>query len=321
MYHIYLHTLTLYEVFSYFFIYSFLGWVSEVAFHAIKTGKFVNRGFLSGPVCPIYGSGVVAILLILGEYAKKPWCVFLVGVAVPTLLELFTGWILECFFHNKWWDYSDRRFNFKGYICLEFSLLWGIAEVCVISVLHPFLQKFVMLFSELAGTVIVAIALTVLLVDVVVTVLQVLRLNRKLAEIDKMARFMRVGSDFIGKEVAVVSLAAQKGVTRVKDTLGEKKEILDEKLGPYKEDAKAYIDEVVKKMPKRLLKAFPSLSSRKVPQSVALVRERMEEHERERRRRKRGKNAPSEEEEWKKMREDCENSSKGTKKSEECDGQ
>ena len=106
MYHIYLHTLTLYEVFAYFFIYSFLGWVCEVAFHAIKTGKFVNRGFLNGPVCPIYGAGVVVILLILGEYAEEMWAVFLVGIAVPTLLELVTGWLLETFFHDKWWDYS-----------------------------------------------------------------------------------------------------------------------------------------------------------------------------------------------------------------------
>ena len=114
MYTIVLHTLTLYEIFAYFFLYSFLGWVSEVAFHAVKTGKFVNRGFLNGPVCPIYGAGVVLILLILGEYAQTMWAVFLVGVTVPTLLELVTGWLLETFFHDKWWDYSERRFNFKG---------------------------------------------------------------------------------------------------------------------------------------------------------------------------------------------------------------
>ncbi len=194
MYHIYLHTLTLYEVFAYFFIYSFLGWVCEVAFHAIKTGKFVNRGFLNGPVCPIYGAGVVVILLILGDYAQQMWAVFLVGIAVPTLLELVTGWLLETFFHDKWWDYSERRFNFKGYICLEFSLLWGIAAVCVISILHLLVRKFAMLFSEIAGTILVCIGLAALLADVILTVLQVLKLNQKLAEIDKLAKAMRAGS-------------------------------------------------------------------------------------------------------------------------------
>lgn len=287
MYHIYLHTLTLYEVFAYFFIYSFLGWVCDVAFHAIKTGKFVNRGFLNGPVCPIYGAGVVVILLILGDYAQQMWAVFLVGVAVPTLLELVTGWLLETFFHDKWWDYSERRFNFKGYICLEFSLLWGIAAVCVISILHPLIRKFAMLFTEIAGTVLVCIGAAILLADVILTVLQVLKLNQKLAEIDKLAKAMRAGSELIGKEVAAVTLAARKGVEQVKDsaqkktsqvreTLEEKKEAWDEKSAARKAEAKARIDEIVKKMPKRLLKAFPSLSSRRNPDSVPLVRESME---------------------------------------------
>ena len=125
MQHILIGTLTLYEVFAYFFCYSFLGWVTEVAFHAVTQGKFVNRGFLNGPVCPIYGTGMVAVLLILGENISRAWLVFLVGVGLPTLIELITGWVLERFFHNKWWDYSSRRFNLKGYICLEFSILWG----------------------------------------------------------------------------------------------------------------------------------------------------------------------------------------------------
>ena len=287
MYHIYLHTLTLYEVFAYFFIYSFLGWVCEVAFHAIKTGKFVNRGFLNGPVCPIYGAGVVVILLILGEYAEEMWAVFLVGIAVPTLLELVTGWLLETFFHDKWWDYSERRFNFKGYICLEFSLLWGIAAVCVISILHPLIRKFAMLFTETAGTVLVCIGAAILLADVILTVLQVLKLNRKLAEVDKLAKAMRAGSELIGKEVAAVTLAARKGVEQVKDsaqkktsqvreTLEEKKEAWDGKSAARRAEAKARIDEIVKKMPKRLLRAFPTLSSKKNLDSVPLARESME---------------------------------------------
>lgn len=137
MQHIMIGTLTLYEAFAYFFCYSFLGWVTEVAFHAVTQGKFVNRGFLNGPVCPIYGTGMVAVLLILGENISRAWLVFLVGVGLPTLIELITGWVLERFFHNKWWDYSSRRFNLKGYICLEFSILWGVAVLFAVEVVHP----------------------------------------------------------------------------------------------------------------------------------------------------------------------------------------
>ena len=276
MYTIVLHTLTLYEIFAYFFLYSFLGWMSEVAFHAVKTGKFVNRGFLNGPVCPIYGAGIVLILLILGEYAQTMWAVFLVGVTVPTLLELVTGWLLETFFHDKWWDYSERRFNFKGYICLEFALLWGLAAVFVIGVIHPAVKWFAMLFSELAGTVLVSAALAALAADCVVTVLQVVKLNQKLAEIDRIAKALRAGSDLIGKEVAAVTLAAQKGAEKVKDAVSEKREAWGERAAERRAKAKARIDETVKKMPKRLLRAFPTLSSKKNPDSVPLARESME---------------------------------------------
>lgn len=257
MQHIMIGVLSLYEVFAYFFLYSFLGWVVEVAFHAVTMGKFVNRGFLNGPVCPIYGVGVVVILLILGPWVEKPWLVLLVGIALPTLIELVTGWALETFFHNKWWDYSSRKLNFKGYICAEFSVLWGLAVLFVIEVVHPGVKWFAALFGEIAGTVLISVGLAALAADLAITVLQVLKLNKKLAEIDAAAKAMRVGSDFIGGKVADATLAVEKGVLRAKDALSDR------------------VDELVQKTPKRLLKAFPHLASRRNPEAVPLVKECM----------------------------------------------
>ncbi|MDE5897101.1 MAG: putative ABC transporter permease, partial [Clostridia bacterium] len=262
MQHIMINTLTLYEVFAYFFLYSFLGWVSEVAFHAITAGKFVNRGFLNGPVCPIYGTGVVAILLILGKWIDTPWLVLLIGIALPTLIELITGWALETFFHNKWWDYSARKFNVKGYICLEFSLLWGIAVLAVTEVVHPAVTWFAGLFGEITGTVLVALCAAAMIADLTVTVLQVFKLNRKLSELDEVAKKMRVGSEFIGEKIANATLKAEAGVKAVKETLTEKRE--------------RALDAVTEKMPARLLKAFPHLQSRKNPDSVALANESLD---------------------------------------------
>ena len=169
---------SLYEAFAYFFVYSFLGWIAEVGFHAVTRGEFVNRGFLNGPVCPIYGFGVTSILLILGDLINKPWVVLLVGIALPTLIELLTGWILDRFFHNKWWDYSNCKFNFKGYICLSFSILWGIAAVCVICVLHPAIKWLVNLLTDPWATVTVSVLLAIILADSVVTLLQLLKHRR-----------------------------------------------------------------------------------------------------------------------------------------------
>lgn len=251
-------TLSLYEVFAYFFIYSFFGWIVEVAFHAVTTGKFINRGFLNGPVCPIYGVGVTCILLMLGDLVEKAWVVALVGLAFPTAIELVTGFLLDKIFHNKWWDYSDRKFNFKGYICLGFSILWCVAVVFVIEVFHPAVKWFAHLANNTVGTVLVCICGAIMIADIVITVLQILKLNSKLKEIDDIANAMRIGSDFIGKGVADATLKAESGIDRIK----QKKN--------------AAIDAVVAKMPKRLLKAFPRLASRKNPDSVPLARDGME---------------------------------------------
>ena len=245
--------LSLYELFAYFFIYAFFGWIVEVAYHAVTTGKFINRGFLNGPICPIYGVGVTAILLMLGKHIDKAWAVALVGLAFPTAIELVTGFVLEKLFHNKWWDYSDRKFNFKGYICLQFSLLWCLAVVLVIEVVHPAVHWFAALANDTVGTVLVSVCSAALVADVTVTVLQTLKLNRKLKEIDGAAKAMRVGSDLIGKGIADATLA------------------VEEKLEQAKQKSDAAIDAIVKKMPKRLLKAFPSLSSRAYPDSIPLA--------------------------------------------------
>ncbi len=272
-------TLSLYEIFAYFFIYSFLGWVVEVAFHALSQGKFVNRGFLNGPVCPVYGVGVTVILLILGDKTDRFWLVFFIGVAFPTLIELVTGWALEKFFHDKWWDYSARKFNLKGYICLEFSLLWGVAVVAVLEGIHPAVQWFAGLFNEVTGTVLSCVFAAAMIADVVVTVLQVLKLNKKLKELDEAIEFLRTPSNFIGEHVAGAVLVAGEMVGEAKEAIGEKaaqaKETLGRKRAEWKEKREDAIDNIVKKMPKRLLKAFPHLQSRKNPESVSLAQEGM----------------------------------------------
>ncbi len=247
----------LYELFAFFFVYSFLGWIVEVAYHAVTTGKFVNRGFLNGPICPIYGAGVTAIVLMLCDVLNKTWAVALVGLAFPTAIELLTGWALEKFFHNKWWDYSDRKFNFKGYVCLEFSLLWAIAVIFVIEIVHPLTVKFVSLADNVTGTALVSVCIGLLVIDIIVTVLQALELNKQLKEIDGVAKVLGIGGEIIGKGVTAATLAVENGIDRVKQK---------------RDDA---VDAIVKKMPKRFLKAFPRLASKTSPNSVELAKESM----------------------------------------------
>ncbi len=148
---IFLGSFSLYQLFIYFFLYSFLGWCSEVIFATLKTGKFVNRGFLNGPVCPIYGTGVVLLLLCLMPLKKYPWAVFFVSVILCSALEFLTGFVLEKIFHKKWWDYSNRKFNIGGFICPEMSLLWGIAAIAVLYGIQPTFAALLGRIALLAG--------------------------------------------------------------------------------------------------------------------------------------------------------------------------
>ena len=125
----------------YFFIYAFLGWCVEVVFHTITTGRWVNRGFLNGPVCPIYGVGMVLVLLALWPLRHNLFVLFLGSVVLTSTLELITGWVLKTLFHTTWWDYSDEPFQLGGYICLRFSLAWGVGGVFMVRIIHPVVHQ------------------------------------------------------------------------------------------------------------------------------------------------------------------------------------
>lgn len=114
------------------FVYSFIGWCGEAAMAAVHRHKFVNRGFVSGPICPVYGAGAAAVAVFLPELKDQLFFLFLGGMIVTTFVEYLTGRLLELIFHRKWWDYSDQRFNLDGYVCLKNSAVWGLCSVLMI---------------------------------------------------------------------------------------------------------------------------------------------------------------------------------------------
>ena len=117
-------TSTVWEYILIFFIYALLGWMTEVIFAALRSHTLVNRGFLNGPVCPVYGFGMVAMLVLLGPHAQNILAVFLAGVIVPSLVELIAGALMYGLFHARWWDYSDKPFNLYGQICPLYTIYW-----------------------------------------------------------------------------------------------------------------------------------------------------------------------------------------------------
>ncbi len=131
------------KLFLLFIIYSFIGWVIEMIYCYCRSKKIVNRGFLIGPICPIYGFGAILIYLLLKNFDSDLITIFLKTMLICGVLEYITSFILEIIFKTKWWDYSDRKFNINGRICLETLIPFGILGIIFIKLINPFFMNLV----------------------------------------------------------------------------------------------------------------------------------------------------------------------------------
>ena len=137
----------IYYYFLLFLIYSFIGWLIEVIGKLIEKHKFINRGFLIGPICPIYGHGCLLMILTLSRYKDNPLVLFVNAIFICSLLEYFTSYFMEKIFKARWWDYSTKRFNLNGRICAETMIPFGILGTLVICVINPIFEYLLNLFN------------------------------------------------------------------------------------------------------------------------------------------------------------------------------
>ena len=137
----------IYYYFLLFLIYSFIGWLIEVIGKLIEKHKFINRGFLIGPICPIYGHGCLLMILTLSRYKDNPLTLFICAIFICSLLEYFTSYFMEKIFKARWWDYSTRKFNLNGRICAETMIPFGILGTLVICVINPIFEYLLNLFN------------------------------------------------------------------------------------------------------------------------------------------------------------------------------
>ena len=182
---------TFYELVCLYFIYSFIGWCGEVGMAVIKKKKFINRGFVSSPFCPIYGTGAVVFAVFLPELKENPFFLFLGGAIWGSFIEFMTGALLEKIFHRKWWDYSKLRFNFDGYICLQYSLLWGALAVFLIYIANPLLLSVVRLVPHMAGVIALWVLAVLLALDFLGTTLAILGMQKKMEAISQLTEGMQ----------------------------------------------------------------------------------------------------------------------------------
>lgn len=225
-----------------FFLYAFLGWCTEVSFAALVSGRFVNRGFLNGPVCPIYGFGVVIVLACLTPLKSNFLLLFLGSVFLTSLLELVTGFALEKIFHERWWDYSNEPFNLGGYICLRFSIAWGFACLFVVDILHPSILFLIRLVPHTLGWVLLAIFGAAMAVDLAATVRTIAKINRRLSQIDELAAKIKDASNEFGETLADKVLEAAEKGSDLKEDLDDLAEELALRRAEFQEDLNEFRD-------------------------------------------------------------------------------
>ena len=305
----------MYQFLWIFFVYAFLGWCTEVSYAALRTGKFVNRGFRNGPVCPIYGCGVVVVLVGLTPLKGNFVLLFLGSVVLTSVLELATGFVLEKLFRQRWWDYSDKPFNLGGYICLEFSIMWGFACLFVVDILHPSIEFFIRLIPHTLGWVLLGLFSAAMAVDLAATVRTIAKLNRQLDQIDQLARRLKTASNEFGENLADRVLeAAEKSAdwkedwetaaeewaqrrAEFQEQLAQKREQMEDGLRQHAQEqavrlqeghdkARAELDAWREKLQtqldsrvfgqRRLMAAFPKMRSTSHLQAMEQLRRRMD---------------------------------------------
>lgn len=291
---------SLYEMCLLFIVWSFIGWAIEVCAHALKMGEYSNRGFLSMPICPIYGFGVLIITILLHPFMDIPILMFICSSLICTAFELFVGVTMKMIFHNVWWDYSDEHFNFKGYICLKTSILWGMGCLIVEYCAEPQIEWLVDSIPTTAGTIFIGVMGVLIIIDCSNSVAAVYKLNLRLKEISEISEKMYNSSQKLGKALADTALTAVDKGSEAAAVIYEKKLEGQEKAAELKNDIRENIsdmkEETVEKLRarydalvafsdknvERMIKAFPSMHSVKYRKEFENIRAKLRERASER---------------------------------------
>lgn len=164
---------------AFFFIYSFLGWVTEEIFAAFKYGRFINRGFLNGPMCPVYGISMFVIFNVLSDYSLQPFWQLIGAIGIVTVIEYVTGALLRKITGRRFWDYRDMPYNLDGYICLRYSIVWGMLAAVALWLVQPAIYILLLILPKRAVKLTLWVVGTVFFLDLGVTLAASLHLNLK----------------------------------------------------------------------------------------------------------------------------------------------
>ena len=187
--------------FKYLFIFclfAVVGWILEVMYRSIVTKKIINPGFMTGCVVPLYGVGAVMLNLICNLFIPitseyKIIIIFLLSIILLSILEYFTGYVLKKFFNIILWDYSDRKYNYKGFICLEFSFVWGLLSLIFYNFIFPWINGVAYNFvSNSFGLFFLGIFMGIFFIDLCVSINLLKKLTKYAEEIKETINIEKI---------------------------------------------------------------------------------------------------------------------------------
>lgn len=240
------------QLISYFIIYSFFGWVLESVLKTIVARKPINSGFLYGPFCPIYGFGALIMLIFLKKYKDNLTVLFIIAFLVLSIWEYIVGLLLEKAFKTKYWDYSDKKFNIQGRVCLTNSFFWGILGVAFTTYIHPPIENTINMVTTELLLYINIIMLSTIIIDYIFSVIKVHNINVNINLLDDITKNIK-------QELEKIKDYAE---NKVKDN--EKLQYVIEELKEKQEHLRIKLD----KQTARLKKAFPTMKSLKITEFI-----------------------------------------------------
>lgn len=241
----------------FFTIYAFTGWVLEVIYTRFDEARWVNRGFLRGPFCPIYGLGAISCLVFLAPLQSNMLLFIPVTMFVATALEYLISWFFDSVFHVTLWSYSHKKFNYKGRICLDFTLLWGVIGFVFVTWIHPTVDQFVGQFPPRHIHIAAGAMTTIIMIDLITSVAEAAVSTERLERLERIEIRIKESND----ELA--------------EATGTRLEIIQEKLKELN-IIRATLFEHIMRKGKRLFQAFPTMRSKHFPHAIESLKEHIE---------------------------------------------
>lgn len=252
------------QLFAQFFIYAILGWILEVVYCSVKEGKFTNRGFLAGPWCPIYGFGGLLMVHLLTPLEHSAALIFLGAMVIASGVELVGGWLLEKIFHQRWWEYDDMPFNLGGYICLAYSMAWGLGGVIVMRVLHPAVMDTFAFVPAAIWFAFNCVLFVVVGIDLAASIQAALKLSRELELLNlassELQSLTDKWSETIGTSAIDLHDDAEKILEKATTDVGEARRKLEDLA-------------IVSRSSERLLNAFPSVRLKRHAEALEIIQQ------------------------------------------------